>query len=63
MENHTSLTPPTVALGNARAPTRRGMRIRSTIGVMYVKYLTSQLDSWTFLNSFENLVLGFSGGE
>jgi hypothetical protein len=39
------------------------MRIRSTIGVMYVKYLTSQLDSWTFLNSFENLVLGFSGGE
>jgi hypothetical protein len=41
IENQTSLTPPTFAFGNAKIPTIKGMRIKSTMGVMYVKYRTS----------------------
>lgn len=62
MENHTSLTPPTLASLNASAPTSNGTRIRRTIGVMYVKYRTSQLEVWIFLKALEKLVVGFSGG-
>jgi hypothetical protein len=41
MENQRSSTPPTLALGKANIATNIGMRIRRTMGVMYVKYLTS----------------------
>jgi hypothetical protein len=62
MENQTSSTPPTLASGKANNPTNNGMRIRSTMGVMYVKYLTSHEELWTFLKNLEKLVVGFSGG-
>jgi hypothetical protein len=62
MENQTSLTPPTVASLKANAPTSRGIKIISTMGVMYVKYLTSHDELWTLLKNLEKLVVGFSGG-
>lgn len=62
IENHESLTPPTVVFGNAKTPRSNGTRINMTIGVMYVKYLTNQDELWTFLKNLEKLVVGFSGG-
>jgi len=62
MQNQTSSTPPTVALVNTKAPRSNGMRIIKTKGVIYVKYRTRKLDSWTLLKNFEIFVVGFSGG-
>src|ERR1700753_32048 len=44
MQNHTSCTPPTEEFLNRSAPSRSGMRIMRTGGVMYTTYRINQIE-------------------